>query len=115
MHSKRRKKVMAQQQRLVMRFCLALGRCLFEILGLQKYGVRTPLFQGRTGAPGGLPPPYRVAIDAGHGEMIQVSPRCWQESQMTVATAAALMFYRWRKDPHYIPLNTRGPYTTNYS
>ena len=47
-------------------------------------------------------PPYRVAIDAGHGEMTQVPKGVVQESQMTAATAAALTALL-EKGPYPLP------------
>lgn len=51
-------------------------------------------------------PPYRVAIDAGHGGSDPGARGVVEEKQVTAATAAALL--RWlEQDPNYIPLQTR--------
>ena len=51
-------------------------------------------------------PPYRVAIDAGHGGSDPGARGVVEEKQVTAATAAALL--QWLKeDSNYIPLQTR--------
>lgn len=51
-------------------------------------------------------PPYRVAIDAGHGGSDPGARGVVEEKQVTVATAAALL--QWlEQDSNYIPLQTR--------
>lgn len=51
-------------------------------------------------------PPYRVAIDAGHGGSDPGARGVVEEKQVTAATAAALL--QWlEQDPNYIPLQTR--------
>ena len=51
-------------------------------------------------------PPYRVAIDAGHGGNDPGARGVVEEKQVTAATAAALL--QWlEQDPNYIPLQTR--------
>ena len=51
-------------------------------------------------------PPYRVAIDAGHGGSDPGARGVVEEKQVTAATAAALL--QWlEEDPNYIPLQTR--------
>ena len=51
-------------------------------------------------------PPYRVAIDAGHGGSDPGARGVVEEKQITAATAAALL--QWlEQDPNYIPLQTR--------
>ena len=51
-------------------------------------------------------PPYRVAIDAGHGGSDPGARGVVEEKQVTAATAAALL--QWlEQDSNYIPLQTR--------
>ena len=51
-------------------------------------------------------PPYRVAIDAGHGGNDPGARGVVEEKQITAATAAALL--QWlEQDPNYIPLQIR--------
>lgn len=51
-------------------------------------------------------PPYRVAIDAGHGGSDPGARGMVEEKQVTAATAAALL--QWlEQDSNYIPLQTR--------
>ena len=51
-------------------------------------------------------PPYRVAVDAGHGGNDPGARGVVEEKQVTAATAAALL--QWlEQDPNYIPLQTR--------
>ena len=51
-------------------------------------------------------PPYRVAIDAGHGGSDPGARGVVEEKQITAATAAALL--QWlEEDSNYIPLQTR--------
>ena len=51
-------------------------------------------------------PPYRVAIDAGHGGSDPGARGVVEEKWVTAATAAALL--QWlEQDPNYIPLQTR--------
>ena len=51
-------------------------------------------------------PPYRVAIDAGHGGNDPGARGVVEEKQITAVTAAALL--QWlEQDPNYIPLQTR--------
>ena len=51
-------------------------------------------------------PPYRVAIDAGHGGSDPGARGVAEEKQVTAATAAALLYWL-EQDPNYIPLQTR--------
>ena len=51
-------------------------------------------------------PPYRVAIDAGHGGSDPGARGVAEEKQVTAATAAALLHWL-EQDPNYIPLQTR--------
>lgn len=51
-------------------------------------------------------PPYRVAVDAGHGGSDPGARGVVEEKQVTAATAAALL--QWlEQDSNYIPLQTR--------
>ena len=51
-------------------------------------------------------PPYRVAIDAGHGGSDPGARGVVEEKQVTAATATALLHWL-EQDPNYIPLQTR--------
>ena len=51
-------------------------------------------------------PPYRVAIDAGHGGSDPGARGVVEENQVTAATAAALLQW-FEEDSNYIPLQTR--------
>ena len=54
-------------------------------------------------------PPYRVAIDAGHGGSDPGARGVVEEKQITAATAAALL--QWlEQDSNYIPLQTRDSF-----
>ena len=54
-------------------------------------------------------PPYRVAVDAGHGGNDPGARGVVEEKQVTAATAAALL--QWlEQDPNYIPLRTRDAF-----
>ena len=109
-HSKRRKKVRLNSN-VWLWVCLALGAVCMGILGLQKIWGTNSAVSGEGWRPQVGAPPYRVAIDAGHGGDDPGAQGVVQESQMTAATAAALTALL-EKDPHYIPLNTRESYTT---
>lgn len=109
-HSKRRKKVRLNSN-VWLWVCLALGAVCLGILGLQKIWGTNSAVSGEDWRPQVGAPPYRVAIDAGHGGDDPGAQGVVQESQMTAATAAALTALL-EKDPHYIPLNTRESYTT---
>lgn len=109
-HSKRRKKVRLNSN-VWLWVCLALGAVYLGILGLQKIWGTNSAVSGEDWRPQVGAPPYRVAIDAGHGGDDPGAQGVVQESQMTAATAAALTALL-EKDPHYIPLNTRESYTT---
>ena len=51
-------------------------------------------------------PPYRVAIDAGHGGSDPGARGVVEEKDMTASTASALLAWL-EQDPNYIPLQTR--------
>lgn len=51
-------------------------------------------------------PPYRVAVDAGHGGADPGARGLVEEKDVTAATAAALLGWL-EQDPNYIPLQTR--------
>lgn len=54
-------------------------------------------------------PPYRVAVDAGHGGSDPGARGVVEEKQVTAATAAALL--QWlEQDSNYIPLQTRDSF-----
>ena len=54
-------------------------------------------------------PPYRVAIDAGHGGSDPGARGVVEEKEMTAATAAELLRLL-EQDPNYIPLKTRNSF-----
>ena len=54
-------------------------------------------------------PPYRVAIDAGHGGNDPGARGVVEEKDMTAATASALLAWL-EQDPNYIPLRTRDAF-----
>ena len=54
-------------------------------------------------------PPYRVAVDAGHGGADPGAQGIVTEAEMTAQTAAALVDWL-EKDPNFIPLATRDGY-----
>ena len=56
-------------------------------------------------------PPYRVAVDAGHGGADPGAQGIVNEAQMNAQTAEALVAWL-DKDPNYIPLSTRNSYDT---
>lgn len=56
-------------------------------------------------------PPYRVAVDAGHGGADPGAQGIVNEAQMNAQTAEALAAWL-DKDPNYIPLSTRNSYDT---
>lgn len=54
-------------------------------------------------------PPYRVAVDAGHGGIDPGARGVIEEKEITAATAAELLRLLER-DPNYIPLKTRNSF-----
>lgn len=54
-------------------------------------------------------PPYRVAIDAGHGGNDPGARGVMEEKDMTAATASVLLAWL-EQDPNYIPLRTRDAF-----
>ena len=54
-------------------------------------------------------PPYRVAIDAGHGGSDPGARGVGEEKDMTAATASVLLAWL-EQDPNYIPLRTRDAF-----
>ena len=56
-------------------------------------------------------PPYRIAVDAGHGGSDPGARGVVEEKEMTAATAEALLAWL-EQDPNFIPLRTRENYDT---
>lgn len=56
-------------------------------------------------------PPYRIAVDAGHGGSDPGARGVVEEKEMTAATAEALLAWL-EQDPNFIPLRTRECYDT---
>lgn len=56
-------------------------------------------------------PPYRVAVDAGHGGSDPGARGVVEEKEMTAATSAALLGWL-EADPNFIPLTSRDSYDT---
>lgn len=56
-------------------------------------------------------PPYRIAVDAGHGGSDPGARGVVEEKEMTAATAEALLAWL-EQDPNFIPLRTRERYDT---
>ena len=56
-------------------------------------------------------PPYRVAVDAGHGGSDPGARGVVEEKEMTAATSAALLVWL-EADPNFIPLTSRDSYDT---
>ena len=54
-------------------------------------------------------PPYRVAVDAGHGGSDPGARGVVEEKDMTAATASVLLAWL-EQDPNYIPLRTRDAF-----
>lgn len=54
-------------------------------------------------------PPYRIAVDAGHGGSDPGARGVVEEKEMTAATAEALLAWL-EQDPNFIPLRTRENY-----
>ena len=56
-------------------------------------------------------PPYRIAVDAGHGGSDPGARGVVEEKEMTAATAEALLTWL-EQDPNFTPLRTRENYDT---
>lgn len=87
-------------------FCVCLGIYLWAkafTIG-QSPGTTEDEFRPVIGAP-----PYRIAVDAGHGGSDPGARGVVEEKEMTAATAQAL--WDWlNADPNFIPLMTRERY-----
>ena len=88
---------------LMLYFGLFLWRAALELNAPAESAVSVSAEDFR---PGVGAPPYRVAIDAGHGGSDPGARGVVEEKQVTAATAAALL--QWlEEDSNYIPLQTR--------
>ena len=89
--------------------CVSFGLYLWQAaasIGKKNSTVDDDDFRPTIGAP-----PYRIAVDAGHGGTDPGARGVVVESEMTAATAQALWIWL-EADPNYIPLTTRESYDT---
>lgn len=110
-HTRSRRKRAAPRSNAWLWVCLALAAGCLGLLGLQSLLRPSEPVSSEEWRPQVGQPPYRVAVDAGHGGEDPGARGIVQESQMTAATAAALTALL-EQDPNYIPLATRESYNT---
>ena len=89
---------------------LCIGVCLWLWKETFSIGIRQTV-EGDAFRPVVGDPPYRVAVDAGHGGADPGAQGIVNEAQTNAQTAEALAAWLDR-DPNYIPLSTRNSYDT---
>ncbi len=89
---------------------LCIGVCLWLWKETFSIGIRQTV-EGDAFRPVVGDPPYRVAVDAGHGGADPGAQGIGNEAQMNAQTAEALVHWL-DADPNYIPLSTRNSYDT---
>ena len=100
-----------RKNRLILLVCLlCIGVCLWLWKETFSIGIRQTM-EGDAFRPVVRDPPYRVAVDAGHGGADPGAQGIVNEAQMNAQTAEALVAWL-DKDPNYIPLSTRNSYDT---
>lgn len=113
-HTKQRNRKQGRGGRKNRRILLACLLCIGGFLWLWKeafsIGIRQTA-EGDAFRPVVGDPPYRVAVDAGHGGADPGAQGIVNEAQMNAQTAEALVAWL-DKDPNYIPLSTRNSYET---
>lgn len=113
-HTKQRNRKRGRGGRKNRRILLACLLCIGVFLWLWKeafsIGIRQTA-EGDAFRPVVGDPPYRVAVDAGHGGADPGAQGIVNEAQMNAQTAEALVAWL-DKDPNYIPLSTRNSYET---
>lgn len=113
-HTKQRNRKRGRGGRKNRRILLVCLLCIGVFLWLWKeafsIGIRQTA-EGDAFRPVVGDPPYRVAVDAGHGGADPGAQGIVNEAQMNAQTAEALVVWL-DKDPNYIPLSTRNSYET---
>lgn len=111
-HRKKKQKNQAFSFRHAVVLCLCfIGICFGLYLWYAAFtiGQGTPTVDDDDFRPTFGPPPYRIAIDAGHGGSDPGAQGIVTEKEMTAATAEALRGWL-EADPNFIPLQTRESY-----
>ena len=111
-HRKKKQKNQAFSFRHAVVLCLCfIGICFGLYLWYAAFtiGQGTPAVDDDDFRPTFGPPPYRIAIDAGHGGSDPGAQGIVTEKEMTAATAEALRGWL-EADPNFIPLQTRESY-----
>ena len=111
-HRKKKQKNQAFSFRHAVILCLCFtGICFGLYLWHAAFtiGQGTPAVDDDDFRPTFGPPPYRIAIDAGHGGSDPGAQGIVTEKEMTAATAEALRGWL-EADPNFIPLQTRESY-----